>query len=173
MTYACILMDPPWPETGGGGRGAQHHYDVVQYADIPRVVLSSPEWKPARAFWCGIWTTKSSLPHALALMGACGAEYVTTWTWVKESAQGTIRMGMGQYGRHGVEFILWGRRGMPGKLPTATKVQADFPAPVGEHSEKPAIAYESAAMVFPGPRLEMFARGPREGWDVHGNEARP
>jgi hypothetical protein len=27
VTFACIQMDPPWGERGGGGRGAQDHYD--------------------------------------------------------------------------------------------------------------------------------------------------
>ena len=31
-------------------------------------------------------------------------------------------------------------------------------------------AYEIIEAVSPGPRLELFARAPRPGWDVWGNE---
>lgn len=38
------------------------------------------------------------------------------------------------------------------------------------HSAKPEEAYRRIERVSPGPRLEMFARQPRDGWDVWGNE---
>jgi N6-adenosine-specific RNA methylase IME4 len=38
------------------------------------------------------------------------------------------------------------------------------------HSEKPSRSFEIIEAVSPGPRLEMFARAPRAGWDVWGNE---
>jgi N6-adenosine-specific RNA methylase IME4 len=172
LSYDLILADPPWPETGGGGRGAQNHYSVVPYDEIPAAVMGAPCWRPARAFWLGLWTTKSSLPHAMRLLEACGAAYVTAWTWGKEGGQGELSLGMGQYGRHGVELILWGRRGQPGRSADGwQRAAADFTAPRGKHSEKPALAYEQALAVFaPTSPLEMFARKERPGWAVWGLE---
>lgn len=173
MHFGTIVMDPPWPETGGGGRGAQNHYPVLRYDEIPAVVLGAPCWLPSRDFWLGIWTTKTSLEEALHLMRACGAQYVTTWTWIKEGAQGQLVHGMGQYGRHGVEYLLWGRRGQPGRnADEAGRWTADFSAPRLEHSEKPPVAYDAARRIFPGPHLEMFAREPRAGWTAWGNDPR-
>jgi N6-adenosine-specific RNA methylase IME4 len=40
-----------------------------------------------------------------------------------------------------------------------------------EHSRKPAEAYDIIEACSPGPRLELFARGSREGWVVWGDEA--
>jgi N6-adenosine-specific RNA methylase IME4 len=167
--WRCILADPPWPETGGGGRGTGAHYETVPYDEIPALVLGSPVWRPERAFWFGCWTTKNSLPYAHLLMEAAGVHYVTEWTWIKENAQGEIRLGTGQYGRHGVEFLLWGKRGTIGREGDAwQKAQADFARPLQEHSRKPDFAYEQAAKVFPGPHLEMFARRSRPGWSTYG-----
>jgi N6-adenosine-specific RNA methylase IME4 len=39
-----------------------------------------------------------------------------------------------------------------------------------EHSRKPEEARERIEALVPGPRLEMFARDPREGWDAWGDQ---
>ena len=39
-------------------------------------------------------------------------------------------------------------------------------------NSKPAEFFEMVEGVSPGPRLEMFARAPREGWSVWGNEVK-
>mgnify|MGYP006301281395 FL=1 len=36
---------------------------------------------------------------------------------------------------------------------------------------KPDEQYELIEACSPGPYLELFARGPREGWDVWGNQS--
>jgi len=40
-----------------------------------------------------------------------------------------------------------------------------------EHSRKPDEQYEIIEACSPGPYLELFARGVREGWKTWGNEA--
>ena len=169
--FDLILPDCPWPETGGGGRGTAKHYRTVPWDEMPALLLGSPYWRPARSFWLGLWATKTSLPYAMSLLTAAGTRYVTTWTWIKTTGQQLIHRGMGQYGAHGVEFILWGKRGTVGRLKTADKEMADFDAPVSPtHSEKPAIAYQKALRVFAHTRpLEMFARTEREGWESCGD----
>jgi N6-adenosine-specific RNA methylase IME4 len=42
-----------------------------------------------------------------------------------------------------------------------------------EHSRKPDEMYDVIESCSPGPFLEMFARYPREGWTVWGDEADP
>jgi N6-adenosine-specific RNA methylase IME4 len=39
-----------------------------------------------------------------------------------------------------------------------------------KHSTKPNEAYVLIESCSPGPRIEMFARGPRDGWTVWGAE---
>jgi N6-adenosine-specific RNA methylase IME4 len=45
-------------------------------------------------------------------------------------------------------------------------------APVGRHSEKPAVFAELIEHYFPNmPKIELFSRSPRHGWAAHGNES--
>ena len=45
-------------------------------------------------------------------------------------------------------------------------------APTREHSRKPDEAYELIERMYPElPKIELFARGRREGWTAWGNEA--
>jgi N6-adenosine-specific RNA methylase IME4 len=39
-----------------------------------------------------------------------------------------------------------------------------------EHSRKPDEVYELIEQCSPGPYLELFARGEREGWEQWGNQ---
>jgi N6-adenosine-specific RNA methylase IME4 len=61
----------------------------------------------------------------------------------------------------------WNRGPAPG-----TQFPSVIRAPLGEHSAKPAAFAEMIEEMFPSlPALGLFARGPRLGWDVWGNEA--
>jgi N6-adenosine-specific RNA methylase IME4 len=40
-----------------------------------------------------------------------------------------------------------------------------------QHSQKPEAFLDMVEETFPGPRLEMFARRARFGWDYWGNES--
>lgn len=87
--------------------------------------------------------------------------------------------GLVQYfaGQH--ELLLFGRKGK-GKHPEVYQKEVElwgrkytgtvFFAPVGEHSEKPEMAYDLIMARSKGPYLDMFARKERPGWDVWGNE---
>jgi N6-adenosine-specific RNA methylase IME4 len=88
--------------------------------------------------------------------------------------------GLGQYfhGQH--ELLLFGVRGK-GKDPITYRQPVDLWgraytgtvmfAPVGEHSEKPEESFELMEARSQGPRLEMFARNRRRGWDTWGDQA--
>lgn len=166
--YRCIVADPPWPEYGGGGRGAQNHYGLLGCADIARVVLRVPCFTPATDAHLWVWTTDNYLPAALALIDRAGFRYVRTFCWVKLDS-GRLQIGLGQYARGAHELCLFSTRGAA-HLPDVAPPSVLF-APRTEHSRKPDASFsEWFERVSPGPRLEMFARRPREGWTVWGNE---
>lgn len=55
--------------------------------------------------------------------------------------------------------------------PPDQRLSSVFHDAVGRHSEKPTIFAELIASWFPHqPKLEMFARTTRVGWDCWGNE---
>jgi N6-adenosine-specific RNA methylase IME4 len=185
-SYACLQIDPPWPEKGGGGRGAQEHYDVIDdRADILRVIATAPSWRPAADahLWC--WTTTTSLVDGLWLVDALGFRYVTHSVWCKTALTNDLfgdpnpLMGIGQYLRGAHELLLLGVRGDGYAARTeARDIPSWFCAPPPRasdgkriHSRKPEKAYQLIEARSHGPRLEMFARVARPGWDSWGNES--
>ena len=62
----------------------------------------------------------------------------------------------------------FGSRGSPKRL--AKDVHQVIAAPRQEHSRKPGEVHSRIERYCAGPRLELFARAPRMGWTVWGNE---
>lgn len=186
--FGTIIIDPPWPERGAGKvkRGADRHYSLLSTHDIPRVIGSSPAFRPADDSHLWVWTTNNYLPHAVALFPLLGFRYVTNLAWVKMAelelsvvpvptyliglASGMLQIGLGQYFRGAHELLLFGVRGRAMVPPPANRLPSVVVAPRGRHSAKPAEFYERVELVSPPPRLEMFARSLRDGWTSWGNE---
>lgn len=189
--YRCIAMDPPWPERGGGKskRGADRHYPVMSVAGIVKLVASSePLARVAPSAHAWVWVTDNYLRGGLDVLDACGFRYVRTLCWVKAHADDdgrigfdgpcttfdmhrALQVGLGQYLRGSHELCLLGVRGDDMRPAPANRMPSVIFAPRGRHSEKPDAAYDVIEKASPGPRVEMFARAARPGWDVWGNEA--
>lgn len=166
--YRTVYADPPWWEAGGGKikRGADRHYPLMKTIDI--CVLPVQTWAADDAHLY-LWVTNNFLRAGLAVMDAWGFRYVTTVTWFKD------RAGLGQYFRGITEHCLFGVRGsLPYQLTEdghrLQGVTGFFEAPRSEHSVKPEAMRRMIERVSPGPRLELFARRPADGWQVWGNE---
>ena len=181
VSYGCILLDPPWPEYGGGGRGAQNHYALMRVPDIARTILRANCWDPAVNCHLWIWSPRQ-IGQCLAVIDALGFEQKSFAIWAKRGPAG-----LGQYMRYRGELLLFATRGqamMPASAPenlvlTLDEDYTDVPALYEErvksngrsiHSRKPAAFYDLIEAVSPGPRLEMFSRSRRDGWDAWGNE---
>lgn len=83
--------------------------------------------------------------------------------------------GMGRSVRHSHEIAIIATRGRPEVLRHDVLSRFSALVPTGEknqviHSAKPAKFYRIAEGLFPGPRVELFARYRRPGWDCYGNE---
>jgi N6-adenosine-specific RNA methylase IME4 len=177
--FRTILIDPPWPEIGGGRRGAQNHYPVVAVADLPGLILGAPVWFPAESCHLYLWATNTHLRDGLDLMEQLGFDYITTLTWTKDKcddieqaiaqAPEGLQMGLGYYFRGQTEQLLFGVRG-----PTLPPLHRDQGTAIlemrREHSRKPDQQYTRIEAVSRSPYLEMFCRYPRPGWYVWGNE---
>lgn len=169
MGYRCILLDPPWSEQGGGKvkRGADRHYPLVKTADLPAVIYGSGVFNPAPDAHLYMWATANHLPDALWLVGALGFRYVSNVVWLKSGP-----VGLGYYFRMRHELLLFAVRGRGAAVRTESrKIPSVIEAPRGRHSEKPGAAYDLIEARSSGPRLEVFARRARPGWDCWGNEA--
>src|SRR5262249_14628740 len=109
------------------------------------------------------------LKQAFQVIDAWGFEYKTAAVWRKTDGPGE-----GHYFRQQHEHLLLAIRGDMPPPHTNLRPVSVFDAPRGEHSEKPNAAYELIERMYPNmPRIELFARRARPGWDRWGNEAPP
>ena len=166
--YKTIAADPPWPEQGAGKikRGADRHYPSMKVKEIIAMgdFVKSISENNSHLY---LWVTNNHLEAGMKVMAAWGFRYVTMITWAKPS------IGLGQYFRGTTEHCLFGVRGkVPYKMIDGKRQQGrtHFEAPRTKHSEKPMELYEMAEKVSYEPRIELFARKPREGWSIWGNE---
>jgi N6-adenosine-specific RNA methylase IME4 len=162
--YAVILADPPWryEHVKTKSRTIENHYPTMTLADIcalPVAGLAAPD---AVLF---LWATCPKLAEAMEVMRAWDFTYRTKMEWVKP------QIGMGYWVRAMSEPLLIGVRGkMRPPLP-ARRPGAVIHAPRLKHSAKPPEMHERLERLYPeARRVELFARAPREGWDVWGNE---
>ena len=160
------MADPPWrfevySEETGMDRAADNHYPTLPTPDI--CALQVPAAKDAVLF---LWATAPMLLDGLAVMEAWGFSYKSHVIWHKP------RMIMGYWARGKHELLLIGTRGdVPAPTP-GTQFVSVIDALSGAHSAKPAQFADTIARMFPTvPKVELFARAPRQGWDVWGNES--
>ena len=168
--YRTIYADPPWPEYGGGKikRGADRHYPLMSISEILRLGNSLQRYIADDGCHLYLWVTNTHLANGFLVMDAWGFRYKTTITWFKD------RFGLGQYYRGQTEQCLFGVRGRLAYRTTACGKRSQgvtsIHAPRTIHSEKPNEMRRMIERVSHAPRLELFARGKAERWDVWGNE---
>jgi len=161
--YRTIIIDPPWP-VQKIPRDVRPNQDVFDYpvmsideiADFPLDRISDDDCH------LYLWTTHKFLPDALRILKGWGFKYQCLLTWVKN-------VGMTPFSwMYSTEHILFGRKGSQDLLKQGERL--DFHAPVTVHSQKPDIFYDLVMKVSPEPRIDVFSRKNRNGFDQFGNE---
>ncbi len=112
-----------------------------------------------------LWATNSFIREAFELLDAWGFKYKTMITWVKPNG-----LGLGYYWRNNTEHCLFAIKGK-GKVMRNDMWNVVI-APRRKHSEKPPEFMDCVEEMSRAPRLEMFSRSKRKGWDVWGNEVK-
>lgn len=119
-----------------------------------------------------LWTTNAMLldGSATTVCRAWGFEPKQVITWIKMNKEFVVQLGMGRYTRGATEHLVLATRGKAaGKVQSHSETNVIF-APRLQHSAKPDVVYHLIESVSPGPYLELFARGRREGWTQWGDE---
>jgi len=181
--YRTIVCDPPWKYTGSRlahnaeaeqddrrGAPAEARYDTMTSAAIRELPVGKMAAEEAHLY---LWVTnprlfqgyKAEPVSAFDIMRSWGFEYKTMLTWVKTGAPG-----LGFYFRGMTEHVLFGTRGGLG-IPATLRQSNVITAPRGKHSEKPGAFMDLVQRVSPAPRVELFARTARLGWDSWGDES--
>lgn len=166
-TYSCIVIDPPWDIKKIQREVHPDQGKFLDYPTMPLERIADENWVPVRTHAADdchlyLWVTQKYLPAGLWLMEQWGFRYQCVMTWRKN-------FGMTPFSwMYDTEHVIFGRKG---NLPlNQLGLRLSFEAPVQGHSVKPEVFYERVRAASPGPRIDMFARTEREGFDVWGNE---
>ena len=196
--YRTIVADPPWPMPKTGRRsltstdgtryelpngkkvdGAWWGKTTGKSVELPyetmtlEAIASLPVGDfAAPAAHLYVWTTNRFLEETFGILRAWGFKakpVILTW--------GKTPMGLGFGGAYSStsEFCLFSRRGGLKHLSREDSTWWAWRRPFENghhvHSAKPEAFLDMVERVSPGPRLEMFSRRARLGWDVWGDEA--
>lgn len=178
-----LYADPPWrfavrSRDTGLGRAPDRHYKTMATKDICEIPVRDRIDKDALLV---LWVYDPMLPDAFKVAEAFGFDKFVTvqFRWLK-STDGQYRLfeegerlgfGLGYHTRGGgcEEAWLFKRgRGLP---VLSHGVRKEFYAPVRQHSRKPdEVAKWLVDLYGDVPRLEMFSRTQRPGWEAWGDE---
>ena len=173
--FATVLADPPWQFQNRTGKMAPEHKRLQRY---PTMSLQEIKDLPVEAIvedtaHLYLWVPNALLAEGMQVMEHWGFTYKTNLIWYKVRKDGgPDRRGVGFYFRNVTEMILFGVRGKNARTLQPGRSQENIiSSRKREHSRKPDEQYELIEACSSGPRIELFARGPRKGWFVWGNQA--
>ena len=173
--FRTVLADPPWQFQNRTGKMAPEHrrlsrYETMTLRDIKDLPVEATVEDTAHLY---LWVPNALLREGLEVMDAWGFTYKTNLIWYKVRKDGgPDRRGVGFYFRNVTEMVLFGVRGKNARTLQPGRSQENIISTrKREHSRKPDEQYDIIEACSPGPYLELFARGPRPGWTVWGNQA--
>ncbi|MHB1580861.1 MAG: MT-A70 family methyltransferase [Acidithiobacillus sp.] len=173
--FTTILADPPWQFQNRTGKMAPEHkrlsrYSTMTLQEIKELPVETIVTDMAHLY---LWVPNALLADGMQVMEHWGFTYKTNMIWYKiRKDGGPDRRGVGFYFRNVTEMILFGVRGKNARTLQPGRSQENIiSSQKREHSRKPDEQYAIIEACSPGPYLELFARGPRKGWSVWGNQA--
>jgi N6-adenosine-specific RNA methylase IME4 len=172
--YRTIVADPPWEITktmGAGGRRARATevpYGFMSLDEIKALPVATLADDRAHLY---LWLTRELLREGI------GAEIARAWGFepVSEIIWGLRNAGMGGFNGNGHEPILLASKGRlawpKNKLPQGVEFWRQTYLHGKVHSAKPEAFLDHVAQWSPEPRIELFARRARFGWDYWGDQS--
>ena len=173
--YNLITADPPWSYGSKGPRGGKFgelDYSCMSTSDICSLPISNLAESDCALM---LWFTGSFVKDAIQVCEAWGFKVVRIDTvWKKVKKTGGRHGAVGPWGMSDAEFVLLGTKG---KACSMQVVKNQFvvqeAAYTGRHSEKPEEILRLFDERFGSvPKIEIFARAPRSGWDCWGDEVK-
>jgi N6-adenosine-specific RNA methylase IME4 len=165
IRYRTILIDPPWPQTISG-EWKKHKvakklpYKTMSVQKIKELPINNIAEEGAH-LW--LWTTNQFVKEAYEVAAAWGFKVLTVITWVKPS-------GCGNWFVSRTQHCLFGYKNKCQFNKSRYKPTVFYSNLPKKHSEKPEDFYELIESISDAPRLELFARKKRKGWNSWGDE---
>ena len=173
--FSTIYADPPWRFQNRTGKVAPENkklnrYETMDLEAIKAMPVSEVAAKKSHLY---LWVPNALLPEGLEVMKAWGFEYKGNIVWEKVRKDGMPDgRGVGFYFRNVTELLLFGIKGDNNRTLAPARSQVNLIRTMKrEHSRKPDEIIPIIEACSPGPFLELFARGDREGWAMWGNQA--
>ncbi len=173
--YRIILADPPWkytdkrvnPSSDRPKKYGGIEYPVMDIDELCKIPINNLANIDSVLF---LWTTMPLLKKSFKVMEAWGFKYRTcAFVWVKTTKNG-IRSGLGRYTNSNAELCLLGLNGNYIQRKDRNVKQIVL-TPLQKHSKKPDEVRERIVNLYGDlPRIELFARDKKQGWDTWGDE---
>ncbi len=172
--YSCIVVDPPWfyrLRNKDKSHRNKIPYPPMAIEDILKLPVPDLCSEQGTVLW--LWFTNNHMIEAGRCIEEWGFTLKTILTWEKISQSGKTRIGTGHWLRNATEHCVLATKG---KVPSFSHLRKLTNQPTilhalrREHSRKPEKFFTLVEGLCEGPRLEMFAREKRPGWDAWGNE---
>lgn len=177
--YNTIYADPPWQFQNRTGKVAPENKKLMRYHtmsldDIKAMPISEIADEKAHLY---LWVPNALLPEGLQVMESWGFEYKTNIVWEKVRKDGgPDGRGVGFYFRNVTEILLFGikKKSSPNRTLAPARSQVNIIRTMKrEHSRKPDEIIPIIEACSQAPRIELFARGIRDGWEMWGDQAYP
>lgn len=170
--YKTIVIDPPWKISLTGevkrreNRAKNLPYKTMSLEEIKNFPINRIAEKGCHVY---CWTTNKMLRATFEVLESWRVNFHLVMPLVKPSGLAPC-MGyvfasefclLGFYGKPMLKFQKIGRLNWIKNFNKA-----------GTHSSKPDEFYALVEEMSPAPRIDLFARKKRKGWDVWGNEVK-
>lgn len=174
--YNIIYADPPWSYSRSVKKAiknfsgcAEQHYKTMLLQEIKNLPIADITGDSCILF---LWGTFPLINDAMEVIKAWGFTYKTVaFTWIKTYQNGKFCLSLGNYTRGNAEICLLARHGKEKIDIKRRDISQLIISQRGKHSVKPNDAREKILQLLGDlPRIELFARTKKEGWDVWGNE---
>lgn len=163
--YRTIVIDPPWEiekiQRVVRPNQTEMDYPMMSVKEITEfsIIRNSFDKSGCHVY---LWTTHKHLPDALEVFKSWGVNYQCVLTWIKN-------VGITPFSwMYSTELILFGRVGNLSLLKNGLRI--DFYGKVREHSRKPDEFYDLVKQASPEPRIDIFSREKRDGFEQYGDE---
>jgi N6-adenosine-specific RNA methylase IME4 len=179
VAYQTIVADPPWAIPFGSNRTpserggwADPKWARAEVRDLPYPTMTTDQIAAlpvadmaADAAHLYLWTVNRYIEETFTIARAWGFRPSQLLTWCKPP----MGLGLGGAFTPTTEHVLFCRRGV---LKAQTRVDSTWwQWSRGQHSVKPEAFLDMVEQISPAPRLELFARRQRLGWDTWGDQA--
>lgn len=183
--YKIIYTDPPWTykdKALAGNRGAGCKYNLMTTDELISLPVDRISDEDCILFmWC-TWPKLLDGTCMKVMLSHGFTPKTCAFNWVKYNKKSyTPFMGMGRWTRANTEICILGTKGSPKRISAGVRqliesIEDDNYRPeiiqskIERHSKKPDIVRDRIVELCGDvPRIELFARGKYQGWDVYGD----